>query len=49
LQGTKFISGSHKSAFSRPTDIEPDSPLLSTYECPAGSAIVFTEALCHTG
>jgi hypothetical protein len=35
--GTKFISGSHKSAFARPADIQPDSRLLESYECPAGS------------
>ena len=29
--------------------MEPGNPLLDTYECPAGSAIIFTEALCHTG
>ena len=29
--GTKFISGSHKAAFSRPNGTEKDSPLLSTH------------------
>lgn len=52
--GTHFIVGSHKSNF----PMHPDhmsleegkrSPYLMTYECPAGSAIFFTENLCHAG
>ncbi len=52
--GTHFIVGSHKSNF----PMHPDhmsleegkrSPFLTTYECPAGSAIFFTENLCHAG
>ena len=52
--GTHFIAGSHKSNF----PMHPDhmslehgkrSPFLTTYECPAGSAIFFTENLCHAG
>jgi len=52
--GTHFIVGSHKSN----CPMHPDhmsleegkrSPFLMTYECPAGSAIFFTENLCHAG
>ncbi len=53
-QSTHFLIGSHKSEF----DIHPDhlsldngkrSPFLTTYSCPAGSAVFFTENLCHSG
>ena len=48
--GTMFLSGSHKAAFPRPTELcERDSALWETYSCPAGSVVIFTEALCHTG
>ena len=48
--GTLFLSGSHKAAFPRPEEWSGrDSPLWETYSCPAGSAVVFTEGLCHTG
>lgn len=48
--GTLFLSGSHKAAFPRPEEWScRDSPLWETYSCPAGSAVVFTEGLCHTG
>lgn len=48
--GTLLLSGSHKSAFPRPANTqERDCPLYETYTCPAGSALVFTEALCHSG
>jgi len=47
---TMFLSGSHKAAFQRPEELSGrDSPLWESYTCPAGSAVVFTEALCHTG
>ena len=47
---TMFLSGSHKAAFPRPEEVSgKDSPLWETYTCPAGSAVIFTEALCHTG
>ena len=51
---THFIPGSHKANF----PMHPDhmsleegqrSEFLSSYECPAGSAIFFTENLCHAG
>ena len=48
--GTKFLSGSHKAAFPRPETLSGrESDLWDTYSCPAGSAVIFTEALCHTG
>ncbi|MSS70578.1 MAG: hypothetical protein EXS64_03715 [Candidatus Latescibacteria bacterium] len=47
---TAFLSGSHKAAFPRPEEVSGrDSPLWESYTCPAGSAVIFTEALCHTG
>jgi hypothetical protein len=48
--GTMFLSGSHKAAFPRPEELSGrESALWETYTCPAGSAVIFTEALCHTG
>ena len=48
--GTLLLSGSHKTAFPRPEGLSGrDSPVWETYGCPAGSALVFTEALCHSG
>ncbi|MDE3259426.1 MAG: phytanoyl-CoA dioxygenase family protein [Gemmatimonadota bacterium] len=48
--GTMFLTGSHKAAFPRPDEISGrESPLWETYTCPPGSAVIFTEALCHTG
>jgi len=49
--GTKFLSGSHKAAFSLPDEVKNnrEHPMWETYECPAGSLLVFTEALTHTG
>ncbi|NKB71772.1 MAG: hypothetical protein GKR89_32250 [Candidatus Latescibacteria bacterium] len=51
---THFIPGSHKANFPMHPDhmsLEPDkrSEFLTSYECPAGSAIFFTENLCHAG
>ena len=51
---THFIAGSHKSNLpmhSGHLSMEPGerSPFLMGYECPAGSAIFFTENLCHVG
>ena len=51
-QSTHFIVGSHKSNF----PMHPDhlsledgkrSPFLMSYACPAGSAVFFTENVCH--
>ena len=48
--GTMFLTGSHKAAFPRPEEISGrESSLWETYTCPAGSAVIFTEALCHSG
>lgn len=48
--GTLLLSGSHKAAFTRPEGLSGrDSDIWDTYSCPAGSALVFTEALCHSG
>lgn len=52
--GTHFIVGSHKCNFPMHPDhmsleMGKRSPFLMTYEYPAGSAIFFTENLCHTG
>jgi hypothetical protein len=52
--GTCFIAGSHKANFPMHADHmllddEKQSPFLMRYECPAGSAIFFTENLCHAG
>ncbi len=53
-QSTHFLVGSHKADFA----IHPDhlsleegkrSPFLTSYACPAGSAVFFTENLCHAG
>ena len=48
--GTLFLPGSHKAAFPRSEELsERGSPLWESYTCPAGSAVIFTEALCHSG
>ncbi|MEE2658194.1 MAG: phytanoyl-CoA dioxygenase family protein [Candidatus Latescibacterota bacterium] len=48
--GTLLLSGSHKAAFPRPESLSGrDSELWESYVCPAGSALIFTEALCHSG
>ena len=48
--GTMFLSGSHKAAYPRPAEISGrESDVWDTYTCPAGSAVIFTEAICHTG
>tara|TARA_B100001250_G_scaffold392560_1_gene394450 strand:- start:830 stop:1675 length:846 start_codon:yes stop_codon:yes gene_type:complete len=47
---TLFLSGSHKAAFSCPEDLSRrGSSLWEAYTCPPGSAVIFTEGLCHTG
>ena len=46
---TLFVSGSHKAAYTLPPSIyDQDSPLWSTYSCPAGSVIFFSEATTHS-
>ena len=48
--GTLLLTGSHKAAFPRPASLQdPQSPLWETYSCPAGSVLIFTEALTHSG
>jgi len=51
---TCFVVGSHKANFpmhAAHMSLEDGehSPFLLSYECPAGSAIFFTENLCHAG
>ena len=47
--GTLLVTGSHKSVYTAPPDIQnPDSDIWSTYGCPAGSLLFFTEALTHS-
>ena len=47
--GTLFVSGSHKAAFRGPASLtDKDSPLWTTYACPAGSVLFFTEAVTHS-
>ena len=47
--GTLFLTGSHKAAFPPPASTgEECSPLWDTYSCPAGSMLIFTEAITHT-
>ena len=53
-QSTHFIVGSHKSNFPMHKDhmsLEEGkrSEFLKSYACPAGSAVFFTENLCHAG
>ncbi|MBT4100163.1 MAG: hypothetical protein HOM68_29070 [Gemmatimonadetes bacterium] len=48
--GTLLLTGSHKGAFPPPASTaDPTSDIWDDYECPAGSALIFTEALCHSG
>jgi hypothetical protein len=48
--GTLVITGSHKAAFSAPPSVhDPTSSIWTTYSCPAGSVLFFTEALTHSG
>lgn len=47
--GTLLVTGSHKSVYTAPTDIQnPESDIWSTYGCPGGSLLFFTEALTHS-
>jgi len=48
--GTLFLTGSHKGAFPAPASTaDRNCDLWEDYECPAGSALIFTEAITHTG
>lgn len=47
--GTMLVTGSHKSVFTAPDEIQdPDSDVWTTYECPAGSVLLFAEATTHS-
>ncbi len=47
--GTLLVTGSHKSVYTAPGEIQnPDSDVWSTYGCPGGSLLFFTEALTHS-
>ncbi len=47
--GTLLVTGSHKSVYTAPSDIQdPNSDIWSTYGCPGGSLLFFTEALTHS-
>ena len=53
-QSTHFVIGSHKANYKmhpNHTSLEEGerSQFLTSYECPAGSAIFFTENICHAG
>lgn len=45
--GTLLVNGSHKSAFMPPVQ-DIDSPLWTTYGCPAGSLLIFAEGTTHS-
>ena len=48
--GTLFLTGSHKGAYPPPASTaDRNSDLWEDYECSAGSALIFTEAITHTG
>ena len=48
--GTMFITGSHKAAYTAPEDAHTQGwEFWDTYSCPAGSVIIFTEAITHSG
>ena len=47
--GTLLISGSHKAAYPAPASVfDLDSPIWDTYECPAGSLLIFSESTTHS-
>lgn len=49
-EGTLFLAGTHKHNFETPEHLRgDDTPLRESYECPAGSMVVFTENLTHAG
>ena len=48
--GTYFLSGSHKAAFPKPESLcRLPNDYMESYSCPAGSMLVFTETLWHSG
>ena len=47
--GTLLIGGSHKAAYLAPESVQdPNSPLWTTYSCPAGSLLIFAEGTTHS-
>ncbi|HCK09568.1 hypothetical protein MK139_00395 [bacterium] len=47
--GTLLISGSHKAAYPAPASaFDEDSPIWDSYECPAGSLLIFSESTSHS-
>ena len=47
--GTAFMPGSHKANFPFPKSIDdPDSGVWESYGCPAGSLLIFSEAVRHS-
>ncbi|HCK09567.1 phytanoyl-CoA dioxygenase family protein [bacterium] len=47
--GTLLVTGSHKSVYTAPDEImDPDSSVWTTYDCPAGSMLIFAEATTHS-
>lgn len=48
--GTMFVTGSHKAAYPAPEVARTQEwEYWDTYSCPAGSVIIFTEAITHSG
>lgn len=45
--GTVFFSGTHKANFPMPPVAEIDDRYFESYECPAGSLVLFSENVCH--
>jgi ectoine hydroxylase-related dioxygenase (phytanoyl-CoA dioxygenase family) len=46
--GTRFLTGSHKARIEYPPSVlEMDNAEMGSYDCPAGSVIIFTESLLH--
>jgi len=45
--GTVFFSGTHKSNMTPPRDYVDGDEFWETYSCPAGSAVLFSENVCH--
>ncbi len=47
--GTLLVTGSHKAVYTAPDEIQdPDSSVWTTYSCPPGSVLFFTEATTHS-
>lgn len=47
--GTLFVNGSHKASYTLPkTILDESSCLWSSYSCPAGSIVFFSEATTHS-